>query len=323
MKNLVIFVADSLRYDYIPKTIAKKGSLIKTLSPSLYTSTSFASLLTARSPENHNVRTFFDSLDPRIKTVFDVFEHGSYYDHPNDPMSKIVLKNCPSPIELKEMEEPFVWVERAMDTHIPYGRMRHGNEISRKNGVVGKEYIHALLSGKIDRVKEYIKGVRGVEEHFWSHIDELKSMGVYERTLVIFTADHGELLGEYCTADVHNYPPCRELVEVPTVFLNMKLGIDLMRSIDILPTALSILGKKRLFGKCDGVDVRKEKPKKGVNLTIRTLTIWELKNGGMNLAKYYRKRQNWARNKWIPIPLSILMLARKLNPIMKKEALLL
>lgn len=311
----MIFVADALRYDYLPKSIAKAGNVIKTLAPSLYTPTSFASLVTAKSPENHNVRTFFDSLDMRLKTVFDVFEYGSYYDHPNDPMCKIVLRHCPSPKELTEMEEPFVWVERAMDTHIPYGHIKHGNEV-KNTTLAGKEYQYALYSRKLDARKEYKEGVEEVERHFWSHIDELKDTGVLERTLIIFTSDHGELLGEFGRF-THNYPPCRELVEVPTVFLGTNLNVEFMRSIDIIPTALGILKPKRYLDGCDGVDIRLQEPKKAVNLTKTRLTVWECHNKKIRLVSYYRRIPEFRlmRNKWVRIPIPLAIFSRRLLPM--------
>lgn len=320
MRNLFIFVADSLRYDHAPSSIVSAGRLVKTLAPSLNTPASFTSLVTARSPENHNVTSFFDSLDFGTKTVFDVFKDGSYYDHPNDPMCKIVLRNCPNPKPLTEMEEPFVWVERAMETHIPYGRIKHGNETkyTKEGGLWGKEYVCALESGQINAVREYARGVKGVEKHFWDHVDELKSMDVYRKTLIVFTSDHGELLGEYGRF-IHNYPPCRELVEVPTVFLNTKLNVEFMRSIDIVPTAFGILGLERLRG-WDGVDVRKEKPKKGVNLVEgRVLTIWTFNDGKIRLTRYYKKVGSFI---WIPMSLSMIMLNRKLSQILHKTSLI-
>ena len=117
MRNLVILVADSLRYDYLPKTIKGKGSTIKTLAQATYTPPSFASLVLGLSPEDHKVRWFFDTVAISKASVFDFFRNGCFFDHPDDPMSKIVLKKWANNLELKEIPEPFVWIERLMDTH--------------------------------------------------------------------------------------------------------------------------------------------------------------------------------------------------------------
>ncbi|MCJ7450363.1 MAG: hypothetical protein MUP58_01340 [Candidatus Nanohaloarchaeota archaeon QJJ-9] len=68
-KNIVVFVSDSLRYDFFPEELAEESEsgIIPTLAPSLHTPTSFASLFTGLSPENHNVRGFIEELDSEEK----------------------------------------------------------------------------------------------------------------------------------------------------------------------------------------------------------------------------------------------------------------
>lgn len=125
------------------------------MTPLLYTPTSIASIVTLKNPQNHNVRDFFDALDLKFMTIFRLFQNWSYYDRPEDPMSKIVLKYCPRPEELTNMKEPFVWIERALETHIPYGEIKHGNnvdEITRGDGLIGSKYTNALYEGKLDTV---------------------------------------------------------------------------------------------------------------------------------------------------------------------------
>jgi len=245
MRNLVILVADSLRFDYLPKSIKEKGTVIKTLTQATYTPPSFASLISGLSPENHNVRWFFDSFDTSKATVFDYFDNYCFFDHPTDPMSKIVLRKFANNLDLKTIHEPFVWVERLMDTHTPYGEIKHGNEIpsnvthSIDRTQIGDPTKYSNLK------KAYRKGVKSLEEHFWMHVRELKERGILDRTLVVLTSDHGELLGErvYLTKRRgHSWPICRQLVEVPTVFLNYKIQAQCMRTIDIVPTCLDVLG---------------------------------------------------------------------------------
>jgi len=86
-KNIFIFVADALRYDHLPESIASQGTVLKTLAPSLHTPVSFPSIITGRrSPENHNVRNFNTILNPEYETIFDRFERerSSYYDHEDE-----------------------------------------------------------------------------------------------------------------------------------------------------------------------------------------------------------------------------------------------
>lgn len=327
LKNLFFFIADSLRYDSIPESIAREGILIKTAAPSLSTPVSFASIVSARNPQNHNVRSFFDALDIKIKTVFDFFKNGSYFDHPSDPMSKIVLKRCPPPKELCEMEEPFVWIERAMETHIPYGKIKHGNsviELTRKDGLIGLEYKKSLYKGEIDPVRAYKYGVQQVEKHFWTHVKDLEKMGILEDTLIIFTSDHGELLGEY-GCFTHNHPPCEQLITIPTVFFECDIDIRFMRSIDIVPTALELLGyNNKINFKSDGLNVLQPSDKyqeiiknQIFNLTEQTKTRWyyDDEDDRIKLASYSRhiNKLRFLRNRWIPIPIKAVYLNRFFN----------
>jgi hypothetical protein len=251
-KNIYIYVSDALRYDYVPDSIAEEGNVIPTLTPGSYTPISFSSMLTGMNPSNHNVRSFYDTLEN--KTFFDLFENHCYYDHPDSAMASKVFKNHTTSKELSEMEEPFLHVERALDTHTPYGEVGHGNDIPEDQSQEG------------DKKKLYQEGVKNTEKHFWDHVEELKELGLYEDTLIIFTSDHGELNGEkklFQNRYGHNKPVCKELNIGPTVFLNYEEdNWDRARLIDLIPTALDIIREGSLEG-IDGKSLNKELPSKG------------------------------------------------------------
>ena len=136
-KNIVVFVADSLRYDSVPESLSQGNTVIPTLTPSLHSPTSFASLFTARNARNHTVHNFLEDLDPSIPTAFDYFEHSSFYDGDISSINKHIYKSGGK--DLTEMEEPFIWIERMMDTHLPYGRARHERDYEFE--LSGREYI--------------------------------------------------------------------------------------------------------------------------------------------------------------------------------------
>lgn len=260
-QNIVILVSDSLRYDSVPKEISENP--IPTLAPSLHTPTSFASFFTARSPDNHNVKNFIEDLNPDLPTAAEYFENFSFYDGLSSSINKHIFRSEPQ--ELDDMKPPFLWIERAMDTHLPYGIIGHERDADFE--ISGQEYIKKGKKGEIDLEEEYDRGAKSLEKHFFRHIDELENHGIMEDTLVILTSDHGELLGENFLGRRrydHNYPPMRELVEVPTVFWNAEVEADCMRLIDVLPTALEIVGKNGYFG--DGVDIRHNQVEEGINI---------------------------------------------------------
>lgn len=299
-KNLVIFVSDALRYDFLPHSIAENGEVITTLAPSLATPISFASLATAKSPLNHNVSNFVDPLDSSLPTIFDFFPNVCFYDHPNSAVSNYIFKRIPAGIELTEIKEPFIWMERMMDTHSPYGKMGHGGKLPSKwkkfgwgRGRGGDYFEIVRKYGSL--LEEYKKGVKRVEEHFWRHISELKQRNILEDTLIVFTSDHGELLGEkrfFRRRYGHTFPACIELVKIPTVFFDISLKEDFMRTIDIVPTCLDILNKLPKDEKFDGVSIRKEGPDRGISLLnspyMKYLSKWQYEEGQLHLKNRFK-----------------------------------
>lgn len=255
-KNVYIYISDALRYDSIPDSIAEEGKAVPTLTPGGYTPVSFTSLVTGKDPRNHEIRSFYGTLE--TENVFDYFENHCYYDHPEDAMCKNVFKNYTTSKELEEMEEPFFYVERALDTHTPYGQIKHGNEVPP-------------TSPEGETLKErYQVGVKSTEEHFWQHMKQLKERGLYEDTLIIFTSDHGELLGErraWKERRGHNYPICSELNVVPTIFVNTEVDFERARTIDLVPTALSMIETGVEF-ETDGIDLTEEQPEDGYSMMV-------------------------------------------------------
>ena len=59
---LYIFVADALRYDYMPD-LNVPGSLIKTVAASTNSPTSFATLTSGLHPWEHGLYTFVQQID--------------------------------------------------------------------------------------------------------------------------------------------------------------------------------------------------------------------------------------------------------------------
>lgn len=98
---------------------------------------------------------------------------------------------------------------------------------------------------------EYRQGAKLSAERFEGYIAELRERGVLDRTLVVFTSDHGELLGK--GGEVGHTSPLRpELTYVPTVFVHEGLsaedfhadpGSDVVEHVDVVTTILGALGR--------------------------------------------------------------------------------
>ncbi len=78
-------------------------------------------------------------------------------------------------------------------------------------------------------------------------IDKLKAEGIYDDTIILFTADHGEMLGDFETlykADI----PFHSLIHIPCILkpaAGMVVPKELdtpMSNTDVLPTVFSLLG---------------------------------------------------------------------------------
>lgn len=263
-RNVVIFVSDALRYDRFPESLTGESGVIETLAPSLHTPTSFASILSGVSPENHNVSSFVEGLNPEFKTGFEYFENAGFYDGLdasaiNEHVAKTEMK------DLQDMNQPFILVERMLDTHTPYGKIKHEREYSGNKS--GRDYIEKCRKGKLSITQEYSKGVKSMEKYVLGAIEELEEKGLMENTLVIITSDHDDALGERFLGRrfEHNYQPTKEIAGIPAALYNYDPNAESMRSIDMMPTALSVTGKKP-----EEMDVRslneEDSANRGINL---------------------------------------------------------
>jgi arylsulfatase A-like enzyme len=89
-----------------------------------------------------------------------------------------------------------------------------------------------------------------MDENFGLLIGYLKEKKLYDNTLIIFTSDHGEEFGEHGTWAMHSHTLFNDQLHVPLViklpgskYASRKVD-HLVRSIDILPTVMDLLGEK-------------------------------------------------------------------------------
>ncbi|MCJ7450364.1 MAG: sulfatase-like hydrolase/transferase [Candidatus Nanohaloarchaeota archaeon QJJ-9] len=223
------------------------------------------------------------------KSCFEAFKNAGYYDGPDSSSINNYIAKTETK-DLEEIEPPFIWAERVMLTHLPYGKIDHERRYEFE--ISGKEYIEKGRKGEIDLEKEYREGCTKMGEYVKERINELEERGILGETLVIITSDHGECLGEKFLGRKrydHNFPAVEEIAQVPTVFYNYDLEAESMRLIDVIPTALSIVGKK---GIGDGVDVRETEIREGRNIMddpkVFLDTEWKFNEGWKIENKLYR-----------------------------------
>ncbi|MFW6129970.1 MAG: sulfatase-like hydrolase/transferase [Atribacterota bacterium] len=276
IENIVIFVCDSLRWDYMPLSILDMGISMKTVASSLYTASSFPSIISGLYPPKTGVHTWEDLLPKNIRGLLELEGYNSslwcettWTDSPPDKSAVHRIFGNPKGISLKDIEPPFIYIEDDKGGHCPYG-LPFGEYMGGGCPDFFREY---GKKGRKELITQYKKGIGQSVENFKKRIKTLVNRRLTKSTLVIFTSDHGELLGEYGGLTSHGRPSCPELVYVPTVFIHPSLKPDkvndsVIRHVDFYPTIVSILNKSISY-EVDGINLTKDSlPTIGLNFRL-------------------------------------------------------
>ena len=244
VQNVLVFVADSLRWDALPDQVADRGVTFKTVAQAPFSAPSFATLATGLYPPQHGVHSWTDRLSSSVRTIFDLSDvNDGFYqegDVSSDRIFQILRRERKA--ELNSIDPPFVHLERNLDPHVPFG----GTDIETSD-----EYFESRGEDLSRIRREYDRGVEISADLFAERLDTLEERGLLDETLVVFTSDHGELLGEH-GALAHSSPLCPELAYVPTVFVGGGVTADdfhadpesdVIEHVDIVETLLSALGR--------------------------------------------------------------------------------
>ncbi|QUO47725.1 sulfatase-like hydrolase/transferase [Halorubrum ruber] len=247
ISNVFLYIGDAVRWDTLPESLAECGQLYKTIAAGIHTPTSFSSIVTGLHPPQHGVDQFGDKLDPALPSLFNLSDvearftntiNERFNEEPDDMsiLDSTLATTTSHSDSLSDIETPFIFVERGPGGHAPYGEYL-GN---------AWEYYRDRKGAPQSRFRqEYEIAVERDIEYFNSRVEQLKARGLLDDTLIIYTSDHGELLGEEgCLG--HNSPVHPNLAYVPTVFfhpdLNNKRVTDgVLRHIDLFPTILELL----------------------------------------------------------------------------------
>lgn len=170
-----------------------------------------------------------------------------------------VVKDAEAWIE-KTGEGPFFMVLHFFDPHLAYGPplVFAGPYIAGYNGSLQAPFnpdLSAIRSGAVelsDEDKQFAAGLYDGEAAFTDgelgrFIAFLKDKGIYERALIIVTADHGEEFWEHGGFE-HGHSLHREVLEVPLIFKYPgadnagKVGSGYVSTMDIFPTVGEFLG---------------------------------------------------------------------------------
>ena len=97
-------------------------------------------------------------------------------------------------------------------------------------------------------VSQYEGEIRYFDEHFGRLIDGLKRCGLYDDSVIVFTADHGEGMGEHDYYFAHGENLLSTVTRVPLILKHGKkqqgVRTDFVQHLDIVPTIFRVLAMK-------------------------------------------------------------------------------
>ncbi|QIO20868.1 sulfatase-like hydrolase/transferase [Haloarcula sp. JP-L23] len=265
VKNICVFVADALRWDYLPKSIRERGLTCKTVAASLTTHTSLPSMVTGLWPERHGVF----SWRGQVPEVSSLLEHPGFdcgYFMPgdegtiNDGTFSVLRQD--ERRQLESLNSPFSYFERHHGGHAPFKAAGWQDSY--------EEFIDQFSGDSAKHRHWYQKAVEGTVTDFENRLSILREMDELENTLIVFTSDHGEYLGEHGLVD-HSSPLRPEAAYVPTVFFHPELpngesAEGIMRHVDLYPTLLSATGEE-IPDHVNGVDLFEKSPEQGYTVS--------------------------------------------------------
>ncbi len=261
--NIIIIVADALRADHLGcygYTKPTSPNIDKFASESLlfknawanasWTKPSMGSLFTSLFPHEHGFFFLADKLSSTNLTLTELFrnmdyktiafqtnpvlfkEHNfhqgfeSYLELPPDK-GKIVVDRFKDWLK-NHNKKPFFAYLHFMTTHIPY---ESPEELSQIIGINNNEgtFIRLLTQLNLQKIKkESVIELydRAIEELDWYLCDVLETLNKFdlkEKTIIIFTSDHGEELWDHGSFE-HGHCLYNEVIKIPLIIHYPKAG---------------------------------------------------------------------------------------------------
>ena len=290
VENVVIFVSDALRDDSLPASIARLGVTAKAVAPSTFTASALPSLTSGQYPATHGVWRFRDERLAAEPALFDTDEYDVGFDAGTVWLMEETAAKPPlrwnhqtEERTIDELEPPFIHFIHDVGPHAPYG---DDNTVWDSTKAFFEEQSDPEALRRL-----YAEDCENSANRFRPVLDYLEQEGLLDETLVIYTADHGQCLGEEHHGGQfgHVDPMCPEVVYIPVTFLGAGLPEGrryegLLSGVDIAPTALAAQGRRVPRG-IDGREVWNEPPPsdrtarcdvwahKNVEIADRTFTL--------------------------------------------------
>jgi len=269
IKNVILISIDTWRYDYFsflyPENVhtpnidffAKRSIVFRNAFSTVpLTAPAHASILTGQYPFKTNLRDNFGlKINEEIKTIAEVLKSKSFitygfvssstvssdygFSRGFDIFNDLMPLNSPQSMEprsrdatstLKEVlnnfkwDKPFFLFLHFFDPHYPYNPPSKFKEYYPKNFYAGE--------------------VSYVDETLGNFFRELEKRYLFDNSIIVLTADHGEALGEH-KEKTHGYLTYNSTLKVPLILYfpgcQQKISDYPVSHIDIFPTILDLL----------------------------------------------------------------------------------
>ncbi|UCF34239.1 MAG: sulfatase, partial [Phycisphaerales bacterium] len=195
-----------------------------------------------------------EHADERFFLFWHCFEvHGPYVN--TDFLKEVLPAEKATRVseELKKLARPLRWhtptMEEHQAKHLDFRRLLNREE------AYTREVCEALYAG----------GVRSADRWLGALIARLRRLGLYDRTLIIFTSDHGEEFAERREDyfyNRHGHTLYEEMVKVPLIIklpdqahAGSRIATQ-VRIIDLMPTVLDVLGIRLRKSEMQGLSLR-------------------------------------------------------------------
>jgi arylsulfatase A-like enzyme len=201
---------------------------------------------------DQNMSTLFDWLGAHTTTPFFLFWHTFEVHAP-------YLHTTYLPEEHTEMKSKYDDLARSVSGEASLDGHSSNNaklvSFLQASGAFEKDVCEAL----------YLGGVKSMDEWLGRLIADLKKRDLYDRTLIVFTSDHGDEFGDHdpnSFYDKHGHSLYDEMIRVPLIiklpnqqFAQTRVSA-VTRAIDIMPTVLDILALEPERNQMQGESLR-------------------------------------------------------------------
>ncbi|MEN8157106.1 MAG: sulfatase-like hydrolase/transferase [Bacteroidota bacterium] len=153
-------------------------------------------------------------------------------------------------MESRDKQKPFLLMLSINPPHPPFGQQpeKYTSLYDETDIFLNRKNVSLTGAGILapDVVKDYFAAVTGVDDQFGRLVSYLKQEGIFDNTIIVFTADHGEMMGSQ--GRMYKSKWYEEAVNIPLLVsypAKMQAGAVSecqVSPVDFLPTLLGLSG---------------------------------------------------------------------------------